>query len=175
MGDIQPTEVTNVFSKGEITVNITTRDWAVLAILLCQFRGSFVEFVSIFDRPPISQISVSVVLAPLVVETVAQLMADDRPNRAVVDRIICFQVKKGRLKDGGRKDDFVHERIVIGIDRLRRHMPFPTVNRLPEFVHHLLIFEFGVTHHVSEEIVRRNGQLAVVFPFVRVANFCGNF
>ena len=71
-------------------------------------------------------------LRALVVEAVADLVADHRADAAVVHRVVGVQVEERRLQDRGREDDLVHARVVVGVDRLRRHAPLVAVDRLAE-------------------------------------------
>ncbi len=62
-------------------------------------------------------------LAALVVETVADLMADDGADAAIVLGWVCLGVEEGRLEDAGRQDEAVGEGVVEGVHRLRRRAP----------------------------------------------------
>ena len=58
---------------------------AVVAVLLLQAVGALVELASGALRPPGHQVSVRVVLAADVIESVRVLVADHRSDRAVVE------------------------------------------------------------------------------------------
>src|SRR4051812_48217331 len=58
-------------------------------------------------------------LTALVVEAVADLVADHRADRAVIDRRVRLGVEHRALQHRRREDDLVLERVVVGIDRLR--------------------------------------------------------
>ena len=60
--------------------------------------------------PPVAQLAGAVELAPLIVEAVADLVADHRADPAVVHRVVGFEVEERRLQDGGREDDLVVQR-----------------------------------------------------------------
>ena len=53
----------------------------------------------------------------------ADLVADDRADRAVVDRRVRVRIEEGRLQDAGGEDDLVLEPAVVGVHRLRGHRP----------------------------------------------------
>ena len=76
--------------------------------------------------------AVTVVLRALVVEAVADLVADHRADAAVVDRVVGRRIEERRLQDRRREDDLVHPRVVVGVDRLRRHEPLVAVDRLAD-------------------------------------------
>ena len=73
----------------------------------------------------------------------AQFVSDHRTDCTVVDRIVSIQVEKWRLQDCGGKNDFVHRRAVVCVDRLRRHVPFVAINRPAKFLQIAVVFEFG--------------------------------
>jgi hypothetical protein len=97
--------------------------------------------ISIFARdsnsavgggPPVGDVAVAVVLRALVVEAVADLVADDRADAAVVGGVVGLGVEERRLQDRGREHDLVHPRVVVGVDRLRGHQPLVVVDRFAE-------------------------------------------
>ena len=53
--------------------------------------------------PPVAQVSLFVELAPLIVEAVRQLVADDRAGAAVVDGGVAAGLIERRLQDAGRE------------------------------------------------------------------------
>ena len=86
-------------------------------ILRHQRMGLGLEPLEVGLREPArrrEEVAVAVVLAALVVEAVTDLVADDRADGAVVDRIVRLRVEERRLQDGGRKGDVVLLRIVLG-------------------------------------------------------------
>jgi hypothetical protein len=69
--------------------------------LYCSTRqvGSRLEREPVLLGPPVAQVAVAVALAPLVVEPVADLVADHGADRAVVDRVVRRQVEERGLED----------------------------------------------------------------------------
>jgi hypothetical protein len=63
---------------------------------------------------------------------VADLVADDRANRAVVHRRIRARIEERRLQDALWEHDLVLEAAVIGIHRLWRHPPLLAIDELAE-------------------------------------------
>ena len=56
----------------------------------------------------------------------------DRAGRAEVDRVVDRLVEERRLQNAGREVDLVLERVVVRVDRRRRHPPFGPVDRLAD-------------------------------------------
>jgi hypothetical protein len=77
-------------------------------------------------------------------------MADHRADRAVVQRIVGLRIEERRLQDGGREHDLVLQRVVVGVDRLRRHAPLGLVGGLADLGEVVAIVEFPSLHHVLE-------------------------
>ena len=96
-----------------------------MAVVLRHQRiGELGEGGLVLIGPPVAQIARAVRFGALIVKTVAHFMANDRTNRAVIDRRISLEVEKRWLKDRGREDDFVERGIVIGVHRFGQHAPF---------------------------------------------------
>ena len=112
----------------------------------------------------------AVVLRALVVEAVADLVADDRPDPAVVPGVVGVGVEERRLEDRRGEDDLVHRRVVVGVDHLRRHEPLVAVHRLAELVEVAALLEEVRRPHVAEQVGRVDLQLGVVAPLVGVAD-----
>ena len=93
--------------------------------------GERLERGPVLVGPPVAQRAGAVELRALVVEAVADLVADDRADAAVVDRVVGLDVEERRLEDGGREDDLVQAGVVVGVDRLRGHEPLVAVDRPP--------------------------------------------
>ena len=95
-------------------------------------RSAAWNFLLVSARPPVADLAGLVELAALVVEAVADLVADDRADGAVVHRRIGVRIEERRLQDRGRERDLVHQRVVVGVDRLRVHAPLVAIDRLAE-------------------------------------------
>ncbi len=98
------------------------------------------------------------------------LVADDRADGAVVDRVVRLEVEERRLQDGGREDDLVHARIVVGVHRLRCHEPFGPIDRAAQALQAPLVVPGASPGQVAESVVTVDLELRVVFPLVRVAD-----
>ena len=71
----------------------------------------------------------AVVLRALVVEAVADLVADDRADAAVVLGRLGVRREERLLQDAGREADLVGAGVVVGVDGLRQHEPLVAVDR----------------------------------------------
>src|SRR3546814_681189 len=120
VGDRQATEIADVLADRERTVDVLTGQ-RLEAVVLCDQRlGARLEVLAIFVGPPALEIALRIELAALVVEAVTDFVADHRPDAAVVHGIFGTHVEERRLQDRRRKHDFVLQRVVIGVDGLRR-------------------------------------------------------
>ena len=115
---------------------------------------SVLNRVGVGRRPPVADRAGGVELAALVVEAVHDLMADDRADRAIIDRRVRLRVEEGRLQDAGREHDLVLEAAVIGVHRRRAHRPFLAVDRLAEVAQLIIPLEGGAALDVAVEVVR---------------------
>ena len=79
--------------------------------------------------PPVFEIALEVKLAPLIVEAVGHLVANNGPDRSIVKCIVGAQIEIGRLQNARRKNYLVHQRVVVGVDGRRRHGPLGAVDR----------------------------------------------
>ena len=77
-------------------------------VLLDEHLRALLELLASASRPPVAQVAVAVELAALVVEAVADLVADHGADRAVVHRVVGVGVEERRLEDRGGEDDLVH-------------------------------------------------------------------
>ena len=140
------------------------------AVLLDQHLGARLELLAVGVGPPVDHVAVAVGLRALVVEAVADLVADHRADAAVVDRVVGFEVEERGLEDRGREDDLVHPGVVVGVDRLRGHAPLVAVDRLAELGEVAVDLERGRAADVAHEVVAADLELRVVAPLVGVAD-----
>ena len=90
------------------------------------------EALQVVLGPPVVEASLGVELRALVVEAVADLVADDDADGAVVHGVGGVEVERRRLQDSGGEDDLVEERVVVGVRGRRRHAPAAAVDRLAD-------------------------------------------
>src|SRR6266436_8215671 len=93
----EPAEVRCIFPKRQLTVDFDVVHNRVPGVLLRNTSRPLLEFLSVLRGPPILQIARSVELAPLVVETVSELVPDRPARVAVIGSIILCGVKQRRL------------------------------------------------------------------------------
>src|SRR6478609_7476238 len=134
VADGEPAEVADVLADGQGAVNLVAG--RVTRLELVELRdegvGARLEGGPVLVGPPVAQRARAVELRALVVEAVADLVSDDRPDAAVVGRVVGLDVEEGGLEDGGREDDLVQARVVVGVDRLRGHEPLVAVDGAAE-------------------------------------------
>ena len=147
--DVQTAVVSDVLSKGELSVNLYSRENFLSGEEISKDGSSLVELGLVFRCPPVAHVSVLVEQAALIVKAVAHLVADYNTNCAVVGGIVCCRIEEWRLKDTCREADFVCSRVVICVDGLRGHKPLGLVNRLSNLtVYHIRNIELGSVAHI---------------------------
>jgi hypothetical protein len=88
-------EVRDVLAEGESAVDAVTGQGLVGVVLLDQEGGLPAILGVVRRRPPVAQSALGVVLPALGVEAVADIVADHRPDRPVVHRVLRPGSKKG--------------------------------------------------------------------------------
>src|SRR5262249_49321416 len=116
VGNIQSAEVADILADRPLPLDLKARQHFVVVKLVNNAGGSFLKLCSVLGRPPHIEVAFSIVLAALIVETMRDLMPDDRAHSAVVDRIVSREVKEWRLEDAGRKRNIVIGRRILRID-----------------------------------------------------------
>ena len=148
-------------------------DGDVVVVLFDQCLCARTEFGAVVVGPPVHQVAVAVVLGALVVETVPDLVADDRADTAVVGGVVGLGVEERRLQNRCGKDDFVHARVVVGVDGLRRHEPLVAVHRVAQLGQLAVVAHRVAAPVVAVQVVALDHQLRVVPPRLRVADLRG--
>src|SRR5439155_15862438 len=97
------TQVADVLAHRLAAVDLQSRHWRIGLELRAQLCRALFELLRIVRRPPIAEVAVAVRLPALIVEAVADLVADDRSDRAVVDRIVGIDVEERRLENARRE------------------------------------------------------------------------
>ncbi len=144
VGDGQARVVGDVLAQRQLAVDVKAGHRLAGAVLRDQRVGLGLELLVVGRAEPAGraeQVAVAVVLAALVVEAVADLVADHRADGAVVHRIVRTGIEERRLQHRGREHDFVHLGVVVGVDGLRRHAPLAAIDRLAELVEVALVLE----------------------------------
>ena len=145
-------------------------------VLFDERLGPLLEVLTVLRGPPVLQTSVAVVLGALVVESVADLMTDDRSDASVVDGIVGFRIEEGRLQDGCREDNDIQGGLIVGVDRLRVHQPLFLVHRLAGLAELITgLVEVGPPHVVDQAQLLVHSQGRVVAPVLGVADLGREF
>ena len=138
-----------------------------------RFRTLF-ETCTIFIRPPVVELAVTVILAALIVETMTDLVADNRADTTIIGRIVSLGIEERRLQNRRREDNHVERGLIVGVHCLRVHQPFVTIHRLAGFGQLITVFIQGCGPH----IIHKPGVIAhvkrrVIAPMIRVSDFRG--
>ena len=172
VADGQAAEVADVLADGEAAVDVLAGQLARLerVVLLDQRGGLHLEGGLVVRGPPVVQVALAVVLRALVVEAVADLVADHRSDAAVVLGRVGVRAEERLLQDPGREADLVGAGVVVGVDGLRQHEPLVTVDRRPDLRQLPVGLERRTGRHVADQVVGAHGQLRVVAELVGVAD-----
>ena len=139
-------------------------------ILGAELGGQRLEIGNVLIGPPLVELAGLVIFCALVVEMMAEFMADHCADAAIIDRRIGIRVKEGRLKDGGGEDDLDHAEIGIGVDLHRGHAPFPAIDGLAQLADIIIEVELVRAHRITEQVARFDGQAAIVAPAIGIAD-----
>ena len=170
----QATVVGNVLAHGEGAVGVHIVGDNLGAVLRSQLVGQFLERGGIVGGPPVHHVSVLVEVASLVVEAVSHLVSDDNAYGAVVACVVGIGVEVGLLQYARGEADFVGRRVVVGVDRLRRHLPAVFVDGFAQL--RVLIIGLECARHQHVLHVGQRGvdvDAAIVAPLVGIADFDG--
>ena len=136
-----------------------------------QCAGTGLEVLAILVGPPVVELAVAVVLRTLIVEAMADLVADHCADAAIIRRILGLRVEERGLQNRGREHDDVHARLVVGVHRLRIHQPFVLVDRLADLGQLIAglvqVRGLGV---LGGQRIRGNTQRRIIAPVVGVAD-----
>ena len=170
VGDRQSAQVGNVLAERELAVDVLAGQRFVGVELFDEDGRASLEGLLVLVGPPVGVVADGVELAALIVEAVAGFVADDAADTAVVDRIVGLGIEERRLQDRCREVDRVVGRVVIGIDRLRRHAPVLAVGRLADLGDVVVVVELHCRGDVVEVAVAGHAQPGPVTPLFRVAD-----
>ena len=103
IGDGEAGEVGDILAERERALDVAAGQRLIGVILGDELRGQRIEAGAVLRRPPLPERAGLVIMAALVVEMVADLVADDRGDAAIIDRRIGMGVEEGRLQDRRRE------------------------------------------------------------------------
>src|SRR5579859_1223284 len=101
-------------------------------------------------------------------------MADHQADAAKVDGVIHGFVEERRLKDAGGEDDFIVRWIVESIYGRWRDVPLGFVHRLSDLHELPASFKFTGAFKVAGKVGANDVELAVVAPFLGIADLVAN-
>src|SRR5699024_8152304 len=122
--NLQTTVVGNILTQCHASVGIYARSNLDAIEEVHHHLSTLVQVLGIFSSPPVFQVTVLVVLATLVVESVSHLMTDYHTDGTIVEGIIRIHIEERILQDTGGETDFVRSRVIVSVDGLRSHQPF---------------------------------------------------
>src|SRR5450755_555140 len=105
--------IRGVLSQSKFSVHIYTGHRAEAIVLLRNAPGPRLEGLAVLSRPPVTQVTLTIVLAPLIVETMRQFVANHCAYTAIIHGIAGLWIVERRLQDAGRKVDVIHVRRII--------------------------------------------------------------
>src|SRR3989440_2129401 len=127
--DRQAGDVGDVLAQRLFAVDGDVREGPVSVELGDQTRARRLEVREVALGPPVLQPPAGVEQRTLIVETVADLVADDGAGGAVIHDGLPLRVEVRRLQHRGRKVERIHRRKIHGVHRLRRHAPLRAIDR----------------------------------------------
>ena len=133
--------------------------------------AALAEGLEIRRGPPVVQPPGGVELRPLIVETMADLVADHDADGAIVDGVGSLEIEGRRLEDARRKDDLVEQRVVVRIGGGRSHAPAPSIRGLPDGRAEVVDDELPALQHVLPDWrITADAHPRIVLPLVRISD-----
>src|SRR5687767_14259771 len=94
VGDGEAGQVRDILAEGQLAVHLHARQRLVGAILGDHLVGQLLEGGDVGLAPPVGEIAAGVELAALIVKMMADLMADDRADAAIIDRVVRIGIEE---------------------------------------------------------------------------------
>ena len=144
--------VSEVLSQRKATVRVQSGQYLNSVEEVGIQLSTLIKTLCIRCRPPVMQVTISVILPALVVKSMSHFVANHHTYCSIVEGCIGFRVEERALKDACREANLVGCRVIIGIHCLWSHVPFVPVNRLSSLVsYHLLQGKVACIQHVLIE------------------------
>ena len=124
---LKATVVSKVLTQCEFTICIEIRQYLDSTEEVSILTRTCLEVLTILFCPPVCHITILVIMASLIIESMCHLMTDNHTDGTIVKGIISLRVEEWILKDTCRETDFIRRRIIISIHRLRSHQPLVLV------------------------------------------------
>src|SRR5665213_1661714 len=141
-GEPQPAVIGCIFAQSEFAVHVDAALHGKAGIFVDQALLAPIEGFGVSGGPPVVEIAFRIELAAFVVESMGEFVPDDSTDGAVIDGIRGLFVEERRLQDARREVDVIHLRVVIRVDRGRRHAPFEAIHRFADLLQFAVDFEF---------------------------------
>src|ERR1700675_708944 len=106
ISDGQASKVANALTEHELAVLVQAGLHFVAIELVHHAVAALSEVLAVVRRPPLVQVAFAVKFGALIVKAVADFMADDGPNSAVVHSVVGVGIVKGRLKYARGENNF---------------------------------------------------------------------
>ena len=170
-GQFDTAEVGDVLAEREAAVHVDAGERFLAVIAGDEFLAAGPEGRLGRGRPAFLEPAGRAVMPPGIVKAVGDLVADRRGDVAVEHRVIeGLPGVPGGGEDGGRQDDFVVQRVVVGVHGVRAHAPF-LVFRRPADAGELAAHGPAMDgRQVIGQPTRADRDPFVETPFIRVAD-----
>src|SRR5438067_7006239 len=169
--DARAGEIADRFAKDQAPVVMDGRLDVEALELVHHALAALAEGLEIRRGPPVVQPPGGVELRPLIVETMADLVADHDADGAIVDGVGSLEIEGRRLEDARRKDDLVEQRVVVRIGGGRSHAPAPSIRGLPDGRAEVVDDELPTLQHVLPDWrITADAHPRIVLPLVRISD-----
>ena len=169
ISDFEAAEITEVLAECQLALDVNAGDRLVAVILLDEDGRAAGVGLRAGGGPPVTELADRVVEPALIVEAVADFVADGRADAAIVGRRVRVGVEIGRLKDRRGERDLVLGRVVICVIGLRQHVPQRAIDRLGEALQLKVPVELLGADRVTEQVVALHHHRRIIDIFDRVA------
>src|SRR3984885_3535821 len=158
----------NVFRQRLLAIYGQIGEGFIGVVLSGEFcrRGS--EVCEVRWGPPIAHASFCVERAALSIERVADLMADDGADGAIVRSRRRGGIEERRLQNRGREVKRILQRQVHRVHRLRRHGPLLPIYELADSRYFRVVVEQSAAPAVAEEIIWLYLVAGIIEPGFRI-------
>ena len=105
--DLGAGKVANAFTQNKLAI-VVNAGLNEIAIELAHHAGSAIlKALHVFRRPPIVEAAFRIKLRALIVKAMADFMANDHADAAIIDGVYIFHAERRLLQDPSREDDFI--------------------------------------------------------------------
>src|SRR5437763_15869737 len=106
--------------------------------------------------PPVGELAFGIKFRACIVKAMADLVPYGGADRAIVGGGIRLRIEERRVQNGSGGVEFVLERKVQGVNRLRSHPPFVAVDGFTQLGVQMMIFPFLCSLGVPARIITTN-------------------